>query len=354
MLTRLFWLSAALVSLGFFVQAKQGQSKRTRKSSTAHGRRGPRKPVLPPVTTFVNDSGGKELIVRLLDVGQGDATYIRNGSSRVLIDGGPNTVILGRFLDSLRLNGSTIDVVILSHQHLDHYSGLRELFRTSRHIRIRYFFENKDPAPAVTLTILRDSILARVDRDSLVYRDTDNPCSDGQKTCTITMTGGAKLHIMAPMPNGTGANNRSTPVKIIGPDSASFTMWLAGDAEHEEIAWFDSAGYQRDPGMHVSVLKANHHGSCNGVTTQYLGATSPMWVVASVGAQNEYGHMHAQAKKIYKAARVPWYRTDQNGTVTIRSPGIQGEGFTITPERSGTNLSGPSDRVSHQFGCTGP
>ena len=84
-----------------------------------------------------------ELIVRLLDVGQGDATYITNGASRVIIDGGPSTATFGRYLDSLNLNNSTIDVVILSHQHLDHYSGLRELFRTSRHIHVRYFFENK-------------------------------------------------------------------------------------------------------------------------------------------------------------------------------------------------------------------
>ncbi|MGI8401180.1 MAG: ComEC/Rec2 family competence protein [Gemmatimonadaceae bacterium] len=294
------------------------------------------------------------MIIRLLNVGQGDATYIRNGASRVLIDGGPDPAILGRFLDSLRLNGSTIDVVILSHQHLDHYSGLTELFRTSRHIRIRYFFENKDPAPAVTLAILRDSILARADRDSLIYRDTDDPCSDGRTICTITMTGGAMLHILPPMPNGSGANNRSTPVKIIGPDSTSFTMWLAGDAEREEIEWFGSAGYERDPGMHVSVLKANHHGSCNGVIGQYLDVTTPTWVVASVGPRNEYGHMHAQAKNIYRAARVPWYRTDQNGTVTIRSPGVPGGGFTITPERFGADLSGPGDRVSHQVGCSTP
>ena len=116
-----------------------------------------------------------ELIVRLLDVSQGDATYLTNGASRVIIDGGPSTATFGRYLDSLNLNNSTIDVVILSHQHLDHYSGLRELFRTSRHIHVRYFFENKDPAPAVTLAILRDSILSRMDHDSLVYRDTDDP-----------------------------------------------------------------------------------------------------------------------------------------------------------------------------------
>ena len=139
-----------------------------------------------------------ELIVRLLDVGQGDATYITNGASRVIIDGGPSTATFGRYLDSLNLNNSTIDVVILSHQHLDHYSGLRELFRTSRKIHVRYFFENKDPAPAVTLAILRDSILSRMDHDSLVYRDTDDPCSHGQSICTITMSGGAKLHILAP------------------------------------------------------------------------------------------------------------------------------------------------------------
>jgi len=290
--------------------------------------------------------------VRLLDVGQGDATYIRNGSSKVIIDGGPDTAAFGRYLDSLSLNNSTIDVVILSHQHLDHYSGLRELFKTSRHIRVRYFFENKDPAPAVTLAELRDSILSRMDRDSLIYRDTDDPCSNGHPICTITMTGGAKLHLLAPLPNGDGPNNRSAAVKLIGPDSASFTMWLAGDAEHEEINWFDATGYNRNPGILVNVLKADHHGSCNGVTPRYLELTHPQWVVASLGARNDYGHMHTQAKAIYRAAGVPWYRTDENGTITIRSPGTAGASFTITPDQPGTDLDGPSDRTSRQTECT--
>jgi competence protein ComEC len=351
MLRRLLIASIVLVTVAFFVEAQQQRrrSKRTGKSQT-HARR-TRKPTLPPVTSFVTDSGGTELVVRLLNVGQGDATYIRNGSSRVIIDGGPDPVVFGRYLDSLNLNNSTIDVVILSHQHLDHYSGLRELFRTSRHIHVRYFFENKDPAPAVTLAMLRDSILSRMDRDTLIYRDTDDPCSDGRAVCTITMTGGARLHIMAPMPNGDGLNNRSTAVKLIGPDSASFSMWLAGDAEHEEIAWFEGAGYDTDPGMRVNVLKADHHGSCNGVTARYLALTKPEWAVVSVGARNDYGHMHAQAKAIYRRAGVPWYRTDQNSTITIRSPGIPSGGFTITPELTGTDLNGPGDRTSSQDKC---
>ncbi len=338
MLKRLIFLLLALVSLAFLIEAQQQRSKRC-------------KPLKPAVTSFVTDSGGRELIVRLLDIGQGDATYIRNGSSKVIIDGGPDTAAFGRYLDSLKLNNSTIDVVILSHQHLDHYSGLRELFKTSRHIRVLYFFENKDPAPAVTLAELRDSILSRIDRDSLIYRDTDDPCSNGRPICTITMNGGAKLHIMAPLPKGDGPNNRSTAVKLIGPDSGSFTMWLAGDAEREEISWFETTGYNQNPGMRVNVLKANHHGSCNGVTPHYLALTDPQWAVASLGARNDYGHMHTQAKKIYRAAGVPWYRTDQNGTITIRSPGTIGGGFTIISQRDGTDLDGPSDRVSRQDGC---
>jgi competence protein ComEC len=350
---RTLFLSIVLVSLAFIVGAIRQQQTTRRHSSRSHQRRTTRKPARPPITTFARDTGGRELIVRILDVGQGDATYIRNGTSRIIIDGGPTAATFGRYLDSLSLNNTTIDVVILSHQHLDHYGGLSELFRTSRHIRVRYFFENKDPAPAVTLARLRDSIISRIDRDSLVYRDTDDPCANGRPICTITMSGGARLHILAPSPNGdgVGANNRSAAVKIVGPDSASFTMWLAGDAEHDEIGWFESAGYPADPGMRVSVLKADHHGSCNGVTPRYLELTQPQWVVASVGARNEYGHMHTQAKSIYRAAGIPWYRTDRNGTITIRSPGTVGGGFIITPGRRGIDLSGASDRTSHQEGC---
>jgi competence protein ComEC len=353
MLKRTLFFSIALASLALIIYGQQtGHSKRAKKTSQARERRSRRKAVRAPVTKFVSDSGGTELIVRLLDVGQGDATYIRNGSSRVIIDGGPDTAVFGRYLDSLRLNDSTIDVVILSHQHLDHYGGLAELFKTRRHIRMRYLFENKDPATAATLSRLRDSILSRVDRDSLIYRDTDDPCLNGRPICTITMTGGAKLHILAPLPNADGPNNRSAAVKLIGPDSASFTMWFAGDAEHEEINWFEVAGYDRDPGMRVNVLKADHHGSCNGVTPRYLTLTQPQWVVASVGARNEYGHMHTQAKQIYRSGGVPWYRTDQNGTITIRSPGTPGGGYTITPQRSGTDLNGAGDRSSGQIGCS--
>ena len=295
-----------------------------------------------------------ELVVRVLDVGQGDAVYVENGGSRVIVDGGPDAGRFGRLLDSLGLDGQTIDVVVLTHAHYDHHAGLRELFRSRRRITVRYLFETGDAYENAALAQLRDSIAARVRRRELVVRDADDPCGDRRAVCTVRLRGGAQLHIMKPLPATSSrpdANDRSIPVKLVGPDSSSFTMWLAGDAERAAVAWFDRTDYDRRPGMDVDVLKLDHHGSCDGATARYLALTTPAWAVASLAGPNDYGYLHAQTKTLLQRARVPWYRTDVNGTITIRSPGTSRGGFTVTPSRGGASANGPSDRRSTQEAC---
>jgi len=293
-----------------------------------------------------------DLWVKVLDIGQGDAMYVQNGTSKIFIDGGPDSVRFGAHLDALALNNSTIDVVVLSHQHYDHHAGLRELFRASRNITVRYVFENKDAYSNAALAQLRDSINARVARGTLIYRDTDDPCGNGSAVCTIALNGGGKLHVMRPNPSGSTPNNRSTPVKVVGPDSAGFTLWAAGDAEHEEIGWFDTgANYDGFPGMKVNVLKANHHGSCNGVTSRYVALTNPDRVTFSVASPNDYGHVHTQTKDLFTSYGKPWYRTDQNGTITFRSTGLSGAGYTTSVEKGSSSAAGTSDRASSQAAC---
>jgi beta-lactamase superfamily II metal-dependent hydrolase len=70
-----------------------------------------------------------------------------------------------------------------------------------------------------------------------------------------------------------------------------------------------------------------------------------------VGAVNDYGHMHSQAKAAFARRGIPWYRTDQNGTITLRSPGTPGGKYAVSVERGTTNMNGPSDRRSTQPDC---
>ncbi|HUQ82628.1 MAG TPA: MBL fold metallo-hydrolase [Gemmatimonadaceae bacterium] len=286
--------------------------------------------------------------VRVLDVGQGDAILIENGGSRVLVDGGPDIARFGRLLDQLHLDGATIDAVILTHQHYDHYSGLRELFRTRRNISVRTVFENKDAYSNPSLSQLRDSIIARARRGQLTYRDTDDPCGNGAPTCTVTMRGGARLQVMRPDPDGEGPNNRSVAVRLLAPDSSRFSMWLAGDAEQQAIRWFDATEYDRRPGMQATLLKGDHHGSCDGISPRYLDLVRPQAVALSLAATNDYGYVHAQTLELLERRRIPWYRTDQNGTITITVP--PRAAFAISVERGRANMRGPSDRPARNCG----
>ena len=300
-------------------------------------------PDVPPTP-----SGDSTLVIRVLDVGQGDAILVENGGSRVLIDGGPEPGRLGRLLDASGLRGATIDALIITHQHYDHYAGLREVFRTSRRIAVRHVFENKDPYSNVSLAQLRDSIIARAKRGELDYRDTDDPCGNGGPACTITLGGGAKLEILRPDPNGDGPNNRSVALRLTAPSASAFSMWLAGDAEQQEIAWFDATDYDRSPGMGATVLKGDHHGSCDGVSPRYLDLVRPEIAILSLAAQNDYGYVHAQTLDLLQRRRIPWYRTDQNGTVTITVPPTGG--YRVSAERGGPNMRGPSDRPARSCG----
>jgi competence protein ComEC len=213
---------------------------------------------------------------------------------------------------------------------------------------VRYLFENKDPFSSPSLEHLRDSIISRAGRGQLMYRDTDDPCGTGAPSCTITMRGGARLQVLRPDPDGERPNNRSVAVRLLAPDSSRFSMWLAGDAEQRAIAWFDATDYDREPGMRATVLKGNHHGSCDGISPRYLDLVGPEIVAFSLAAMNDYGYVHTQTLDLLASRRIPWYRTDQNGTITITVP--PHSPFSVSAERGTPNMRGPSDRRARNCG----
>ncbi|HYW12362.1 MAG TPA: lamin tail domain-containing protein [Longimicrobium sp.] len=297
-----------------------------------------------------NEGKRGELVVRIIDAGQADAILIENGDSRIIVDAGQGLGRMADLISEFGMAGGDIDMMFMSHAHYDHHGGLREFFKSTHGIRIPVFFENKDAQVSSTLQELRDSITARAGRGATDYRDTDNACGTGAAICTFVLDGGAKLHVMKPSPTG-DANDRSVPLKLVGPDSASFTMWLSGDAEHGALAYFDAAGYDVSPGMNVNVVKGNHHGSCNGVNSRFLDLTTPDWITFGVSATNGYHHVHTQTKTLLTARSIPWYRSDSNGRITFRTPGTPGGSYTASVERGTPSLHGAADETSSQSAC---
>ena len=65
-----------------------------------------------------------------MDVGQGDAIFVEapNGN-QILIDGGPNKAVLRELSKQMPFYDRSIDGIILTHPHLDHYAGLNEVMK---------------------------------------------------------------------------------------------------------------------------------------------------------------------------------------------------------------------------------
>jgi competence protein ComEC len=80
------------------------------------------------------------------------------------------------------------------------------------------------------------------------------------------------------------------------------------------------------------ILKVGHHGSQSSSSNEFLEAVNPEAALISAGADNSYGHPHQQTLQRLQRRKVAIYRTDENGTITVR---IDGRGYTVSPERRG-------------------
>ena len=73
--------------------------------------------------------------------------------------------------------------------------------------------------------------------------------------------------------------------------------------------------------LHADVLKVSHHGSNTACTEEFLQAVSPAYAVISVGKGNPYGHPHKDTLERLEADGATILRTDEMGTIVIKSDG---------------------------------
>ena len=245
------------------------------------------------------------LRVVFLDVGQGDAVYIRTPSGQdVLIDGGPSPQRLAQELGrQMPFWNRTIELVVLTHGDADHLTGLLEALK-------RYEVGQVVYPGADAQTQLYGEWLSLLSAEDVPYI----PVSAGQ---TIRLAGGLELDILNPLEAGDAEANETSVVLSLeyGEVTFLFTGDLPAVSENELI-------YRRLL-PDATVLKVGHHGSPGSTGGPFLSVIRPELAVIQVG-KNSYGHPSLEVIGALEEYAVPGgvYRTDSDGAITMVTDGI--------------------------------
>ncbi|AKM82438.1 TPA: MBL fold metallo-hydrolase [Candidatus Berkelbacteria bacterium] len=243
--------------------------------------------------------------IYFLDVGQGDSEYIklRDGSD-ILIDGGPDQKVLtelGRVMD---FGDRKIDLVILTHPHADHLTGLISVINR---FEIGEVWESGVEYPSSVYDQWKNDIKTKNISDSFVTAGKSQSFNFGQTKFSV-------LYPLLPEKNlKIDDLNNSSVITQLSDGRISFLF--LGDAQLEaQQKILNQLNL-------ITVLKVGHHGSSNGTLDDLLKITRPAVGVIEVGKDNTYGHPASSVINLLKSYAVRIYRTDQNGTVEISTDG---------------------------------
>lgn len=248
-----------------------------------------------------------ELHVSFFDIGQGDAILIQKGSQQVLIDGGPSPQLLALELgDRMPFWDRTIELVVLTHPHDDHLSGLVEVLE--RYQVEQVFYPDLDYESS-----LYDEWVELIEEKGI-------PCTAAQAGQEIDLGDGVIIEVLNPPTPplyGTGSdiNNNSVVLRL---SLGRVSFLLTGDIEQE--AEFKLIAQRND--LTSTVLKVGHSGSNTSTTAEFLAAVSPGVAVISVG-ENRFGHPHQEVLDQLEASlgAKNLFRTDEQGTIEFITDG---------------------------------
>lgn len=248
------------------------------------------------------DTSGKTQVY-FLNVGQGDAEYIKltNGQD-ILIDGGPDSKVLSELGKVMSFSDRKIDLIVLTHPHADHLTGLLEVIRR---YEVGEIWESGVDYPSGVYDAWRDEIKNKNIKDTDVVAGETREFSPEKFSV---------LYPLSSEKNKTIDNvNNSSVVTELTNNKINFLF--LGDAEK-------SAQKEILPQIKLTtVIKVGHHGSSNGTLDALLKLARPAIAVIEVGAKNTYGHPTAETLNLLKQYAAQIYRTDQNGTVRISTDG---------------------------------
>jgi len=243
------------------------------------------------------------LQVHYVDVGQGDSTLVVDPSGdTLLIDAGTsyNSASLLKYLSALKIN--EIDYFIITHYHDDHMGGADEV---------------------IDALNVKNMIIPDVTLDSSAYKKLMKSIYEEEAAIyyaapgDVYEIGQTDITLLAPLEiTDNGKNNDSIIIRV---DYGESSFLFTGDAEAKaERAALKNMGVDA---FDTDVLQAGHHGSRTSSSDEFLDAVSPMCVIISCGADNDYGHPHSETLDKYAERDISVYRTDLEDDILILSDG---------------------------------
>lgn len=258
------------------------------------------------------------MTIAFIDVGQGDATLIRDGKDfDVLIDGGQK--FMGEELLSYirQHNVDDLEVVIATHADSDHIGGLISVIQAGD-IPVESVYYNGYSG------------------DTLVWTDfVEAVNSEGLDLIPVQFPqtfswGGLSVQVLNPLAElDNPIQNEASIVLLISFGQISILLPADIDSGVEELLSMRTADLEAD------FLKIAHHGSKYSTSQSFLEQVQPKVTIISVGS-NPYGHPSPQVLSRLVNLGVSIWRTDHLGTIQILS---DGESYSILPRMSYLPLS---------------
>lgn len=242
------------------------------------------------------------LHIHFLDVGQGDSALIVSPSGRqIVIDGGPDFSTLEEVGRRMPFFDRSIDLLVLSHPHLDHLAVFPELLRRYR-------------IKSVLLTGV-PFVQARYEEMIAMIEQTHPNVIFSDPTKDLDFGDGVILDIIWPGPDFihrklSDVNNASTALRVLYKDQSILFTGDMEEAEEKEIL-------QSGADIRSTILKIAHHGSKTSTSTGFLLAVDPELAVISAGKDNSYGHPSRSTLERLAHFGIPVRTTADEGTISL-------------------------------------
>lgn len=240
--------------------------------------------------------------ISYLDVGQGDAAYIRVNDFDILIDAGPRSdsdKLMKQLEDK---NIDDFEIIIATHPHEDHIGGMTKVFE-------RYDVKSFYMPKVTNNTKTFENMIKAVGNEGLKAKVIKEGTS-------FDLGNGAKLEAYSPTKDTYADFNDYSPIMKLTYGNKSFIF--TGDAE-KEVEEEVVKKYSNE--LKADVIKFGHHGSSTSSTKDFIEAISPEYGIISCGVDNSYGHPHRETLDIINKIGIKAYRTDKQGQITITSDG---------------------------------